>query len=140
MSGRMDECWELGCRNKISGTGNAYCPECLTKIKEGTILKHSPFDENCLKHNGNPDPTIMELEASCTCDEVNNPAHYNSLDARCDNCNETIKCIWVMEALPTNLATALKYIWRCDYKGKKQTDIEKAIWYLQRELKRINKQ
>jgi len=33
-----------------------------------------------------------------------------------------------------NLGNALKYIARCEYKGQKTEDLEKAIWYLRREL------
>jgi hypothetical protein len=33
-----------------------------------------------------------------------------------------------------NLGNAVKYIARCRYKGQKDTDLKKAIYYLQREL------
>jgi len=33
-----------------------------------------------------------------------------------------------------NLGNAIKYIARAEYKGSKDADLEKAIWYLQREL------
>jgi hypothetical protein len=33
-----------------------------------------------------------------------------------------------------NLGNAIKYIARAEYKGSKEADLEKAIWYLQREL------
>jgi hypothetical protein len=35
-----------------------------------------------------------------------------------------------------NLGNAIKYIWRADEKGNTQQDLEKAIWYLEREMKR----
>jgi hypothetical protein len=35
-----------------------------------------------------------------------------------------------------NLGNALKYIWRCDLKGSGSQDLEKAIWYIQRELEK----
>ena len=35
-----------------------------------------------------------------------------------------------------NLGNAIKYIWRADLKGKSETDLEKAIWYINREVKR----
>ena len=37
-----------------------------------------------------------------------------------------------------NLGNAIKYIGRCEHKNNKQEDIKKAIWYLERELKKIN--
>lgn len=35
-----------------------------------------------------------------------------------------------------NLGNVVKYIARCDYKGQRTADLEKAIYYLQRELGR----
>lgn len=34
------------------------------------------------------------------------------------------------------LGNAIKYICRCRFKGNKKQDLEKAIWYLQREIKK----
>jgi hypothetical protein len=34
------------------------------------------------------------------------------------------------------LGNAIKYIWRANMKGGRE-DLEKAIWYLQRELRRL---
>jgi hypothetical protein len=36
-----------------------------------------------------------------------------------------------------HLGNALKYICRCQFKGDRKTDIEKAIWYLERYLETI---
>ncbi len=36
-----------------------------------------------------------------------------------------------------NLGNAMKYIWRAGLKGKQRQDLDKAIWYLQREVKRL---
>jgi hypothetical protein len=33
-----------------------------------------------------------------------------------------------------NLGNALKYIWRADEKGSAIEDLEKAVWYIQREI------
>jgi hypothetical protein len=33
-----------------------------------------------------------------------------------------------------NLGNAIKYIARCNYKGDKISDLNKAIWYINREL------
>jgi hypothetical protein len=35
-----------------------------------------------------------------------------------------------------NLGSALKYLWRCDLKGSGSQDLEKAIWYINRELEK----
>ena len=51
-----------------------------------------------------------------------------------------IEAVEVCEAFPYNLGNALAYIWRCGgpvKKGEVETDLEKAIWYLRREVERI---
>ena len=58
---------------------------------------------------------------------VDHPKHYNT---------GSIEVIDAIEAwgLGFNLGNAVKYIARCDHKGNPTVDIQKAIWYLQREL------
>jgi len=72
-------------------------------------------------------------------DNVNHPKHYTSLGAKCSGCEKEIECIDVIEQMLPNLANAVKYIWRAPFKGNLAEDLQKAIWYLNRELKRINK-
>jgi hypothetical protein len=59
--------------------------------------------------------------------EVDHPLHYKG------NNFEVIDIIEDYN-LNFNLGNAIKYILRCDKKGNKQQDIEKAIWYLTREI------
>lgn len=42
--------------------------------------------------------------------------------------------------LPGHLGHALKYIWRCRFKGTMREDITKAIWWLNRWLEYTEKQ
>lgn len=60
-------------------------------------------------------------------DLVNNPAHYKG------NKFESIDIIEDFE-LNFCLGNAIKYILRCNKKGNKKQDLEKAIWYLKREV------
>jgi hypothetical protein len=60
-------------------------------------------------------------------DNVNHPGHYN------------IGKIEVIEAIEDwklnfNLGNAVKYIARADHKGKPVEDLQKAVFYLQREI------
>lgn len=62
-------------------------------------------------------------------EEVNHPRHYNQHPSG-------IETIEIIEWLPSNLAAAIKYIWRC---GLKQTstplrDLRSAEWYVRREM------
>lgn len=58
---------------------------------------------------------------------VNHPSHYT---------HGEYEVIDVIEDWDLNfrLANAIKYIARCDHKGKKVEDLQKAIFYIQREI------
>ena len=60
-------------------------------------------------------------------DLVNHPPHYTSGGI------ETIDFIEAKK-LNYNLGNVVKYITRADLKGSKKQDLEKAMWYLRREL------
>ena len=65
-------------------------------------------------------------------DAVNSPHHYTRSPSG-------IETIDITEHLNFCMGNAIKYIMRSDYKGEKKQDLEKASWYLQRELDRIDK-
>ncbi len=69
-------------------------------------------------------PITMEEPKS---DPVNHPAHYKVGGI------ETIDFIEA-KRLNYNMGNAVKYITRADHKGNRKQDLEKAIWYLNREL------
>lgn len=58
---------------------------------------------------------------------VNHPAHYNAHPSG-------IECIDVVEHMGFNVGNAVKYLWRADLKGNALEDLEKARWYVQREI------
>lgn len=66
-------------------------------------------------------------------DSVNHPKHYLALE-------NGIEAIEVTEQFNFNMGNALKYIWRADHKGKPVEDLNKAIWYLNREIARREEQ
>lgn len=63
-------------------------------------------------------------------DPVNHPQHYKSHPSG-------IEVIRITEHLNFCVGNAVKYILRSPYKGNEVQDLEKAIWYLNRELERI---
>ena len=65
-------------------------------------------------------------------DMVNHPAHYKVGGI------ETIDFIEAKK-LSYNLGNVVKYITRADHKGSKRLDLEKAQWYLNRELENLSK-
>ena len=66
-----------------------------------------------------------------TPDPVNHPAHYQA------NGIEVIDIIENFD-LNFNLGNTVKYVLRAGKKGNKKEDLEKAVWYLNRELEKFN--
>ena len=60
---------------------------------------------------------------------VSHPSHYN----------QGIEAIDIIESWELNfsLGNAIKYILRSPYKGKQTEDLEKARWYIDREINRL---
>ncbi len=65
-------------------------------------------------------------------DMVNHPPHYT-------NHPSGVECITVTEHMNFNNGNAIKYIWRADEKGNAIEDLEKARWYIEREIQRRKK-
>ena len=65
-------------------------------------------------------------------DQVNSPDHYTTHPSG-------VECIQITEHMNFNLGNAVKYIWRADLKGKTLQDLEKALWYITREIHRRSK-
>ena len=63
-------------------------------------------------------------------DPVNHPAHYKTGGI------ETIDFI-ESKGLNYNLGNVVKYITRADHKGDRKQDLEKAAWYLAREIGKV---
>ena len=62
-------------------------------------------------------------------DAVNHPKHYTTHPSG-------VECITVTEHMGFCLGNAMKYIWRADEKGNAVEDLEKAKWYIEREIAR----
>jgi len=75
-----------------------------------------------------PVPPITMVEPPN--DPVNHPAHYKVGGI------ETIDFIEAKQ-LGYHLGNAVKYITRADHKGNRKQDLEKAKWYIDREIARI---
>lgn len=60
-------------------------------------------------------------------DNINNPKHYTGHPSG-------IECIQITEHMGFNLGNAIKYVWRADLKEKPIEDLQKAKWYIEREI------
>jgi hypothetical protein len=72
-------------------------------------------------------------------DLINQPPHYTSSKAQCRGCERRIEQIDITRHMGFNLGNAIKYIWRCEHKGNKRADLQKAVWYLNDELEKLGK-
>lgn len=89
---------------------------------------------DCLKQNsenslGSSDTNQGTQTSSPSPSAVDHPRHYNAHPSG-------IECIDVVEWMPFNIGNAIKYVWRCDHKGRDIEDLKKAVWYLNREIER----
>lgn len=62
-------------------------------------------------------------------DNVSHPPHYTSHPSG-------IECIQVTEHFGFCIGNAIKYLWRADLKQDAMEDLQKAAWYINREIKR----
>lgn len=65
-------------------------------------------------------------------DPVNRPAHYTGHPSG-------VECIQITEHLNFCIGNAIKYLWRAGLKGDAIEDLEKAAWYVAREIERRKK-
>lgn len=63
-------------------------------------------------------------------DHIHHPKHYNS---------QPIECICITEMYLGNISNLIKYLWRADLKDTKIDNLQKALVYLQREIKRMQR-
>ena len=90
------------------------CKPTVEIVNEKKIVIHNSFDKREIK------------------EQVNNPQHYGGKD----NPYEAIKVIEKWK-LNFNLGNAIKYLARADHKNNKLQDLEKAKWYIQREINNL---
>lgn len=65
-------------------------------------------------------------------DSVNHPAHYTEHPSG-------VECIAISEHYNFNIGNAIKYLWRAGLKGSQVEDLQKARWYVDREIQRLGK-
>jgi hypothetical protein len=67
-----------------------------------------------------------------TYETVNHPPHYNKHPSG-------VEAIDIIEHFNFNIGNAIKYLWRAGSKPGQETveDLRKALWYVNREIDRI---
>ena len=66
-------------------------------------------------------------------DMVNHPPHYT-------NHPSGVECIQITEHMGFCIGNAVKYLWRADLKNDALQDLQKARWYIDREIDRRRKE
>ena len=74
------------------------------------------------------DEQLLAMQETPKPDMVNNPPHYTKHPSG-------VECIEITRHMSFNIGNAFKYVWRADEKGSDIQDLQKAIWYLEDELK-----
>lgn len=72
---------------------------------------------------------ITRIDEPATEDPVN-PAHYKAHPSG-------VEAIQITEHFNFNIGNAIKYCWRAGLKGDAIEDLEKAKWYIAREIERL---
>lgn len=103
---------------------DAYCNTCRTVYLADNMFSICP---NCWNNR-----KLAEGRGEAIPDLVNSPPHYT-------NHPSGVNCIQITEHMNFCLGNAIKYIWRSGSKGEAVEDLKKAVWYIQREIDRLQK-
>lgn len=119
---KFKKCEVRLCRNWGLWDGE-YCSDCIEQFAKASKASREAFEETNAEDYmipNTPEPT----------EAVNHPKHYNGHPSG-------IECIEIVRHFNFNVGNAIKYLWRCEGKGKHEEDLRKALWYVQDELKRL---
>jgi transposase-like protein len=94
--------------------------EALTQLRDAEVLSSMPWGFKMKAEE--KDDWVVEIS-----DPVHHPDHYTAGGI------ETIDFIEAKK-LGYNLGNVIKYVSRADHKGKREQDLNKALWYLLREI------
>lgn len=101
------------------------CDACLRQVNAIEIVGKRHLCRDCAAE-------LRRVQCKVDTDPVNHPAHYTGHPSG-------VECIKITEHMNFCLGNALKYIWRAGLKGDAIEDLEKARWYLDREIARRRK-
>jgi hypothetical protein len=98
--------------------------------QDQNLYAPSEFDLVAYPVSDNTTIIVGELAEAVTPDMVNHPPHYTQYGC---------EVIEITEHLTFNAGNAVKYIARAPLKGNQIQDLEKAAWYLAREIDRLKR-
>lgn len=100
-------------------------------------MKHSAFsnDEIVLNDRLREDPPKKDIQPNY--DAVNHPQHYTQSEISCIDGIDAVISGYNRPGHGYYAGTILKYLWRAPFKGHYLQDLEKAQWYLNRLVKKV---
>lgn len=120
------------CKHYSTDKNGFWEPICMDCSDESTADDPFPKWEYASKPLTLGD-LIREAQERKSNDPVNHPKHYTDHPSG-------IECIQITEHMNFCLGNAIKYIWRAGLKSdNKVQDLEKAVWYIQREIAKESK-
>ena len=83
------------------------------------------------------DEDIEKHETTSNHDAVNHPQHYTKSGIECIDAIDSVTSGYERPGHGYYAGQVLKYIWRAPFKGQYLQDLEKAQWYLNRLVKKV---
>ena len=112
--------------------GTSKLTNCKCKYED-----HNKRDE-CLNYLAGCCIIAVNHREDCPFNAINHPSHYNEHPSG-------VECIDIVQHFNFNVGNAIKYLWRAGLKGNrenkacKKQDLEKAKWFIEREIGRVSK-
>lgn len=97
-------------------------------------MRHGLFDEIS---TGTPTLENKSYDDSSNYDAVNHPQHYMQSKIPCIDAIDSVTSGYSRPGHGYYAGTVLKYLWRAPFKGHYLQDLEKAQWYLNRLVKKV---
>lgn len=100
-------------------------------------MRHGIFsnDEIVLNDRLREDPPKKDIQPNY--DAVNHPKHYMQSEIPCIDAIDSVTSGYSRPGHGYYAGTVLKYLWRAPFKGHYLQDLEKAQWYLNRLVKKV---
>ena len=124
-----------GCEcDKLSNQGllNDWCYKCAPLMPDPRtfeIERLRQAEQQNIEHNEYKDSIAESIKT----DDINHPKHYTSHPSG-------VECITITRHHNFAIGNAIKYLFRAGLKHPSPVeDLKKAIWYIQDEIKRIEK-
>ena len=125
---------ELGFRD-VEG----WCPECIgfgdLIFRRNRDVSQESGHYSCVATAFTWSFTIFDSQMKLIKDDeigdpVNHPDHYGKHPSG-------VESIEIVEEFGFLVGNAMKYLWRHEHKGKPIEDLEKAVWYIQRNIDKL---